>query len=99
MSIMQDLYHSEINVSASWLWDGGIEVKLGDPLNGFVAEENLAYWGQVEPWLRDKAIEHFPDSLFARMYRDGLSVWLTYDEPADDNQTGMAIYSAARASR
>jgi hypothetical protein len=59
----------------------------------------LRYWGEVEPWLRDKAIEHFPDSLFARMYRDGLSVWLAYDEPADDNQTGMALYSAARASR
>jgi hypothetical protein len=47
MSIMQDLYHSEINVSVSWFWDGGIEVKLGDPLNGFVAEDRLQYWGQV----------------------------------------------------
>ncbi|MGX9575417.1 hypothetical protein [Mesorhizobium sp. f-mel] len=63
MSVMQDLYHSEINVSVSWFWDGGIEVKLGDPLNGFVAEDRVQCWGQVEPWLRDKAIEHFPDSL------------------------------------
>ncbi|WP_353646234.1 hypothetical protein [Mesorhizobium sp. WSM2239] len=82
MSIMQDLYHSEINVSVSWFWDGGIEVKLGDPLNGFVAEDRVQYWGQVEPWLRDRAIEHFPDSLFARMYRDKLSVRLIHREPA-----------------
>jgi hypothetical protein len=61
----------------------GIDVKLGDRVNGFVAEDRVQYGGQVEPWLRDKAIEHFPDSLFARMYWDGLSVWLTSDEPAD----------------
>lgn len=76
MSIMQDLYHSEINASISWLWDGGFDVKLGDEMNGFVAEGSVRYWGQVEPWLRDKAIEHFPESLFARMYRDGVSAYL-----------------------
>ena len=27
MGIMQDLYHSEINVSVSWLWDGGIGIE------------------------------------------------------------------------
>ena len=28
--ILDDLYASEINVKISWLWDGGIDVKLGD---------------------------------------------------------------------
>jgi hypothetical protein len=82
MSIMQDLYYSEINVSVTSFWDSGFKVKLGDETNGFVAEARFQYWGQVEPWLRDKAIKHFPDSLFARMYRDGLSVLLTHDNPA-----------------
>jgi hypothetical protein len=30
-------------------------------------------WGDVEPWFRAKALEHYPDSLFALMYRDGKS--------------------------
>jgi hypothetical protein len=30
------VYASEINASISWLWDGGIDVKLGDPLNGYI---------------------------------------------------------------
>jgi hypothetical protein len=83
MSVIQDLYHSEINVSVTSFWDAGFDVKLGDKLNGFVAEANFKYWGQVEPWLRDKAIEHFPDSLFAQMYRDGLPAWLTSDQDND----------------
>lgn len=82
MSIMQDLYHSEINVSVTSFWDSGFEVKLGDEMNGFLAEDRLQYWGQVEPWLRDKAIEHFPDSLFAKMYRDGLTAYLVTDKAA-----------------
>jgi hypothetical protein len=32
---LQKVYDSEINVCIQWLWDGGIEVKLGDDVNGF----------------------------------------------------------------
>lgn len=78
MSVVQDLYHSEINFSVSTFWDQGYEVKLGDHMNGFVAETNVDRWGQVEPWLMQAAVKHFPESLFAKMYRDGLHVWLDY---------------------
>jgi hypothetical protein len=27
---LQRIYDSEINIRISWLWDGGIEVRLGD---------------------------------------------------------------------
>jgi hypothetical protein len=27
---LQRIYDSEINVRISWLWDGGIDVRLGD---------------------------------------------------------------------
>lgn len=77
MSILQDLYHSEINFSVSTVWDGGFDVKLGDEFNGFRAEGNFDRWGEVEPWLRDEAIRHYPDSLFARMYRDDVHAYLT----------------------
>ena len=81
MSVLQDLYHSEINFSVSTFWDGGFDVKLGDPRNGFKAETNCNRWGEVEPWLMAAAIEFYPDSLFAEMYRDGLVTYLTaWDE-------------------
>jgi hypothetical protein len=39
---LQNIYDSEINIRIGWLWDGGIEVRLGDEMNGFLAEENVA---------------------------------------------------------
>jgi hypothetical protein len=84
MSVLQDLYHSEINFSISTFWDGGFDVKLGDPTNGFLAETNVDRWGQVEPWLMQAAVEHFPGSLFAQMYRDSLHVWLTHARKGGD---------------
>jgi hypothetical protein len=36
--ILASLYASEINASISWLWDGDIDVKLGDALNGYKVE-------------------------------------------------------------
>ncbi len=77
MSVFQDLYHSEINFRVDTFWDAGFDIELGDAMNGIKAQANVARWGQVEPWLIAAAIEHFPDSLFARMYRDGAHVYLT----------------------
>ena len=39
--ILISLYASAINVSISWIWDGDIDVKLGDPLNGYKAEDKV----------------------------------------------------------
>jgi hypothetical protein len=54
--------NTAINVSISWLWDGGIEVGLGDEMNGFVAEEAFANAAGIAPWLQ-QAIAHFYPSL------------------------------------
>jgi hypothetical protein len=31
---LQKIYDSEINISMSWMWDGGIRVRLGDEIGG-----------------------------------------------------------------
>jgi hypothetical protein len=66
--ILDDLYESEINASISWLWDGGIDVKLGDPLNGYKAEDKVGTFAEATTWLRDQACRHYPDSEFAHKY-------------------------------
>lgn len=70
MSVFQDLYDSEINFSISTMWDGGFDVALGDDMNGFKAKTTVSRFSEIEPWLIKVAIEHRPQSLFARMYRD-----------------------------
>jgi hypothetical protein len=66
MSIFQPLYDSEINFVVSCFWDNGFEVKLGDDLNGFVAETVVESWDEIEPWLTMQALLHYPESDFAR---------------------------------
>lgn len=69
MSILQELYDSEINFRISTFWDGGFEVALGDTMNGFKAETNVDTVSQAEEFLKGTAIEHYHDSVFARRHR------------------------------
>jgi hypothetical protein len=46
-AILNDLYASEINAAISWLCDGGIDVKLGDPLNGYDAEGKVGTFAEA----------------------------------------------------
>jgi hypothetical protein len=66
MSIVQRLYDSEINFEVSGFYDAGFDVRLGDALNGSLAEGKVETWAEAEAWLRDQALAHFPDSRFAQ---------------------------------
>ena len=63
---LQRIYDSEINVSISWLWDGGIDVRLGDTMNGFLAEENVPSTDEIVPWLQEAIAHFYPDSTYAK---------------------------------
>jgi hypothetical protein len=66
--ILVSLYASAINVSISWIWDGEIDVKLGDPLNGYKAEGKVGTVTEIADCLRDEAIRHYPSSEFAMQF-------------------------------
>jgi hypothetical protein len=68
---LTDLHDSEINGEIGWFYDGVWYAKIGDKLNGYVAEEGFISLDQAADWLRDKAIELYPDSEFAKEYRRG----------------------------
>ena len=48
--VMKNLYESEINCSISSFWDNGWDVKLGDEMNGFVAEGNFETSWRRQPF-------------------------------------------------
>jgi hypothetical protein len=52
---LQRIYDSEINVRISWLWDGGIDVRLGDEMNGYLAEENVSSTGDIVPGFKSRS--------------------------------------------
>jgi hypothetical protein len=62
--IIDALYESEINCSVTTLWDGGIQVKLGDEMNGFVAETEVKTTVKAAEWLDQAARKHYPESTY-----------------------------------
>jgi hypothetical protein len=58
--ILISLYASAINVSISWLWDGDIDVKLGDSAERIKAEGKVGTVTEIAEWLRDQAVGMLP---------------------------------------
>jgi DNA-directed RNA polymerase subunit RPC12/RpoP len=63
---LQRIYDSEINVEISWLWDDGIEVRLGDRMNGYLAEATVPSVADILAWPQEAIAHFYPDSTYAR---------------------------------
>lgn len=66
LSDLQKLYDSEINFEITTFWDGGFDWKLGDSMNGFVAEGKQKSIAAAVGALLNAARAKFPDSTFAK---------------------------------
>jgi hypothetical protein len=62
---LQKIYDSEINIRIGWLWDGGIELRIGDEVNGFLAEEIVSSVAEIIPWLQEAIAHFYPTSSYA----------------------------------
>src|SRR5690348_17259774 len=62
---LQKIYDSEINIEIGWVWDGGIDVRLGDKINGYLAEENVKSVSDIIPWLQEAIAHFYPKSGYA----------------------------------
>ncbi len=69
MSILQELYDSEINFVLSTLWDAGFDWRLGDELNGFKAEGCGLTLDEAIGQLAFAAFKNYPDSVFTKTHR------------------------------
>src|SRR5437764_6185497 len=68
-SFIADLHASEINGEISWFYDDVWGAKIGDKLNGYLAETaELPSLGHAARWLCDRALQFYPESQFAREY-------------------------------
>ena len=68
-SFIADLHASEINGEISWFYDNVWGAKIGDKLNGYLAETaELPSLRHAARWLCDRALEFYPESAFAKEY-------------------------------
>lgn len=65
---LQKIYDSEISLSISWIWDGGIDLHLGsvDNETGHDAEGHVKTVAEVLPKLQEMILEHYPKSDYAK---------------------------------
>jgi hypothetical protein len=72
--ILEALHRWGLTAEITWSGRGPIEVKLGHALTGNVAstgaEDEVLTVAEAALWLRNKACQHFPESRFARKYRN-----------------------------
>lgn len=66
VDILQALYDSEINCFLASTWDAGVEWRLGDEYNGFVATGNAEDWPQAIAAVARAAMCHYPNSELVR---------------------------------
>ena len=66
--LLEALYESEINLSLSWFWDGGYDVKIGDKMNGYVSKFISYDLDECEKLIEERVKKAFPDSVFAKTY-------------------------------
>jgi hypothetical protein len=64
---LQRIYDSEIDVRISWFWDDGIELRLGDEMNGYLAEEDVGSVAEILPWLQEAITHFYPQSSYAAL--------------------------------
>ena len=62
---LQQIYDSEINVSIHWMWDGGITLRLGDEIGGYLAQEVVNSIAEVVPWFQEAIAHFYPTSTYA----------------------------------
>jgi hypothetical protein len=63
---LQKIYDSEINVRIGWFWDCGIEIRLGDDMNGYLAEETVSTVAEIVSLLQEAIAHFYPGSSDAR---------------------------------
>ena len=64
---LQKIYDSEINIEIGWFWDGGITLRLGDQMNGYLAEENVSSVAEILPWFQEAIAYFYPSSTYASL--------------------------------
>lgn len=61
---LQKIYDSEINLSISWMWDAGFDLKLGDEFGGFVEEGQVRSVADILPWFQEAIAKRYPTSQY-----------------------------------
>lgn len=58
---LQNIHDAGIGVSITWLWDGGVDVRLVHKTGIVAAEGNVNAVANVVAWMEGAIKKHFPE--------------------------------------
>ena len=95
VSVLRELYASEINVRFESVWDAGIHWRVGDEYNGYVGTGTAEDWDSAIYEAADYASGYYDHSGFNAWWWSGArsNYW-----PKPDSPTGQVRTAPAEAS-
>jgi hypothetical protein len=69
--ILEEIYKSEINLSIGWMWDGGVDYKIGADLSYIEGKGESTGEGdflKAMTIIADRVVEEYPHSNFAKWW-------------------------------
>ena len=88
---LQKIYEAKIGVSITWLWDGGVDVRLLDRSGEFIAETQVETVGDVLPWLEVAIGTHCPNARYQRGYQTAVGKLQTELQKIYDSEINIEI--------
>lgn len=69
LAILQAIYDSEINISLSWCWDGGVDAKVFGFDGRWKYQKRCCSVEEAVRWIIETILEHDPESGFAKWWK------------------------------
>lgn len=67
---LQKIQDSEINFTISCFFDGGFTYRIGDKMNGFLADGTMPTLESLLPYLVEDVLRLYPASKYTREFRE-----------------------------
>ena len=65
---LQKIHDAKIGVCITWLWDGGVDVRLFDEKGELVDDTNVEKIADILPWMEVAVKKHFAKANYQRGY-------------------------------
>lgn len=88
---LQKIHDAKIGVWISWLWDGGVDVRLVGKRSESVDESQVQTVADILPWLERSIKQHFPKAQYQRSYQTAVGSLQTELQKIYDSEINIEI--------
>ena len=88
---LEKIQEAKIGVSITWLWDGGVDVRVLDRSGAFIAETNVETVAEILPWLEAVIAKDCPTAAYGRGYQTAVGKLQTELQKIYDSEINIEI--------